>query len=392
MLYCTVRSISKYLQDANFYIISNDVAAETEIYHKLGLNIKIIEGKSGILINLIRLIKGLVVPVGIKNDPLLKIYKESDMVVFILADALSYDFTPFGSMLVKAASALDVAVSKKICKRTYLFPFSAGPFDNFIINSMIKYGISKADIKNVRELISKEILENIGVKNVLLRPDIAFNFPVVDSTRLNSLKKELEIGDNEEVIGFNISQLMRFKSNHYENQVIELIDWLIDNYKKRILLIPHEILANKSDAGGDIKLQGGDDIDAVNYIYSNSSHKEMLIPILKNYNAKEIKSIISLCEIFIGARMHSIIAALSLAIPCIAISYSVKAPGIMEMAGMDEYVINLNKMTTGELKNLVSRLWSNKDMIRNKLEGRKSYLRSSFEECGKEIKDILEKK
>jgi len=49
------------------------------------------------------------------------------------------------------------------------------------------------------------------------------------------------------------------------------------------------------------------------------------------YSSEELKGIISCFDLFIGARMHSVIAALSMSVPALAIAYIPKSRAIMEM-------------------------------------------------------------
>ena len=58
------------------------------------------------------------------------------------------------------------------------------------------------------------------------------------------------------------------------------------------------------------------------------------------YDQSELKGIISLCDFFIGSRMHSCIAALSQGIPTVGIAYSKKFIGVFESAGVGEFVID----------------------------------------------------
>ena len=67
-------------------------------------------------------------------------------------------------------------------------------------------------------------------------------------------------------------------------------------------------------------------------------------------NAPQIKYLISFCKIFIGARTHSTIAALSLNIPTISISYSIKSEGLNKMIfDNNDLVINCDQLNRNNL-------------------------------------------
>ena len=87
----------------------------------------------------------------------------------------------------------------------------------------------------------------------------------------------------------------------------------------------------------------------------------------EDYDAEELKGIIGQCDLFIGSRMHSNIAALSQSIPTIALGWSYKYYGIMKRLGMEEYVSHLNSVSFEELRTKFDTLFSLKKEIQNQL-------------------------
>lgn len=62
---------------------------------------------------------------------------------------------------------------------------------------------------------------------------------------------------------------------------------------------------------------------------------------LPAWNAAELKQAIGQCDLFIGARTHSVIAALSSGVPAVALAYSVKARGIhRDLFGHEDGVLD----------------------------------------------------
>jgi colanic acid/amylovoran biosynthesis protein len=86
-----------------------------------------------------------------------------------------------------------------------------------------------------------------------------------------------------------------------------------------------------------------------------------------DYTPPEIKGMIGHTQLFIGLRMHSNIAALSMQVPTIAIAYGPKAYGIMAMAGQEEYVMNLPRLNVDSLYAMVERAWAHRQETRVEL-------------------------
>ena len=61
--------------------------------------------------------------------------------------------------------------------------------------------------------------------------------------------------------------------------------------------------------------------------------------------------------------MHANIAAISMCIPTISIAYSIKAPGIMDMVGLDKYVCDFRTVTFAELISKIEDMLSNREKI-----------------------------
>ena len=63
------------------------------------------------------------------------------------------------------------------------------------------------------------------------------------------------------------------------------------------------------------------------------------------------------CDVFLGTRLHSNIFALTRRAPVVAIAYQDKTIGVMNMLGLDEWVIRIEDVTEGSLSPILDRLW-----------------------------------
>ncbi|NIN03283.1 MAG: polysaccharide pyruvyl transferase, partial [Hydrotalea flava] len=73
----------------------------------------------------------------------------------------------------------------------------------------------------------------------------------------------------------------------------------------------------------------------------------------------ELKGIIGRCDLFIGARMHSNIASISMHVPTVALAWSHKYHGIMKMVEQEKYVCDIRTTTFNELVSKINDAWSN---------------------------------
>ncbi len=70
-----------------------------------------------------------------------------------------------------------------------------------------------------------------------------------------------------------------------------------------------------------------------------------------------MKASFGLMDLFVGTRMHSNIFALSGGVPVVAIGYLHKTRGIMQMMGLEDFVIDITGIDAGVLTALMDRAW-----------------------------------
>jgi polysaccharide pyruvyl transferase WcaK-like protein len=85
------------------------------------------------------------------------------------------------------------------------------------------------------------------------------------------------------------------------------------------------------------------------------------------YDAREVKGLIGMCDLFVGSRMHSCIAALSQGVPCAAVAYSMKFRGVFESVGMEDWVVDARRVTADEAVGKVLSLYARRMQVRTAL-------------------------
>lgn len=227
--------------------------------------------------------------------------KENDVYVSVGGDNYCY-----GDGHMAAAFNREL---KKLGKKTVLWGCSVGKED--LSEDKIK-DLKTFDLIVTRESMTYETLINCGIdKNTVLYPDPAFTLDID-----TAFGGKFEVKPN--TLGFNISSLIgeyAGEGESIESIAVGFLRYVLENSNKNILLIPH--VTKKED---------GDQLILGRIAEKLGSDRVSVVP--DTLTAAQYKSIISRCEMFIGARTHATIAAYSTCVPTLVIGYSVKSKGI----------------------------------------------------------------
>ena len=206
----------------------------------------------------------------------------------------------------------------------------------------------------IRESISyDEIKKYVPEEKLILAPDPAFSLE----------KTKVELNDfykKSKVVGINLSPLTipdTDENNERFKEVINLIKYILKNTKYKISLIPH------------VTTDGCNDMTTLQEIYKQFEGNKRILLEDSTYNCKEIKYIISNCEILIAARTHASIAAYSSCVPTLVVGYSVKSKGIAKdlFGTYDNYVIPSDEIKEGKLVSNFKWIDKNKTTIKKHL-------------------------
>lgn len=237
---------------------------------------------------------------------------------------------------------------RKCGAKTILWGCSIDPD---MVDEKIKQDLASYGLIFARETLSYEYLKTIN-PNTYLCCDPAFQ---LDSSESELPEKFIE----GRTVGINVSPLARKYGNPdlIMKNYSELIDHIIRKTEYQIAMIPHVIK------------DGDDDRKTLKELYDTVEKKSRIV-MIEDMNCMKIKGVIRKCELFIGARTHSTIAAYSTCVPALVTGYSVKAKGIArDLFGTDEnYVVPVQTITDSkDLTDAFCWLDNNKKSIRNHL-------------------------
>ncbi|MCM1987578.1 polysaccharide pyruvyl transferase family protein [Methanococcoides seepicolus] len=275
-------------------------------------------------------------------------------------------------------------------KPVVLYGESLGYFKSSTLNYITKLVFNKTQLIIVRENISEKYLVENGITDpkICVTSDPAFLLSPVSQDHVFNILSAEGINDIQRpLIGINPSGLInKFMEGEKQESaekfigiMAEVIDNLIDNLNAVIIMVPH------------VYSTGNDDRIVINRIFKSVKNKSKLLSIKNEHSPEELKGVIGLCDLFIGARMHATIASTSMLVPTVGIAYSHKMHGIIgEMLGQEKYIIDINDLDYTSLISKINDAWENKEKIKKELQAKIPIIKDKAMSNGKFVKELLD--
>lgn len=288
----------------------------------------------------------------------LKALKEADFVCDIRGGDSFSDIYGLNRFLSGALSQICVLL---LGNKYILLPQTYGPYRSKLAQHLAililkrAYRILSRDKNSIKTINSLLRDKALGSK-IFFCPDVAF---LLVAIRPEQLKVEPPISKiAKPVVGFNINGLL-YNGGYTRNNMFRLkydykafthqiIRRILEETTSHIVLIPHTFAPK-----GHVE----SDNDACNEVFNNLSldFEDRLHFVNAVYDQFEIKSIIGMCDFFIGSRMHACIAALSQGIPTIGVAYSQKFKGVFDSIDAGDLVIDATSLDMDTSMDLISR-------------------------------------
>jgi colanic acid/amylovoran biosynthesis protein len=296
------------------------------------------------------------------NKDIVKEYKDADWVIFCGGQYI----TNLGPGLIIAL--YEIIFSKLLGKPVMIWANSLGPFNSKYIRPFVKRVLNKVDLITTREATSKKFLDDIGVTApVFVSADAAFTLPSISREEaITLIERETEIPKNELMVGVTAIPWnfpgekgdANKKFDNYLGAVAGAVDYIIEKLNAHVFFFPQVILPPiKDDRPISMK------------VLNKIRNKSKATVLTADYAPEQIKGMYGCMSLLIGTRFHSCILAQSMHVPTIAIEYSGhKALGIMRLLDLEEYVCDINTITTDELTSKIDKIWAERDEVKKKLE------------------------
>jgi polysaccharide pyruvyl transferase WcaK-like protein len=317
---------------------------------------------------------------------LYKIARQTDVIVSLWGDG--YISAPARNILRKTL------FFRLAGARSVLWPSSIGIEKSTLLKKLQRAGLSGFEVLLARDTITYEHFQTLKLSPISLVADMAFILDPPNKKRIAELYKLEGIPADKKCVGLNISQLMNqyFKKEgkDYPKFAAELALYLRELSGCNVLLIPHQFYPSwfKPRIADAITSLDGDDRVPVKEVLKVLDGAEGIYPIMGEYDSREFKGIISSCELMVGARMHSIIAALSTSVPSVIMSYSHKATGLFKMLGLEKYAVDF-RGDIKKIKSVIHDAWENREALRCDLDAKMPDYKAGASRLGESLKLML---
>ncbi len=287
-----------------------------------------------------------------------------------------------GKKLDSLMHLYQIYVNTKFKKPVYIMGTSIEPTTNIIVEKFTNFVLKKVDFIFAREKITEEHLKSIIKPEKLeIIPDMAFYLK--DVTRKKKefekerKKSKLLLGITVRKWNFPQSSSKKQAMDNYINSVCQAMEYLIDKYNCIFIFIPQVIVEHGDDAEVALEIKSR--------LTKNNQSKFIIRR--DDWSPYEIKEVIGELDGFIGTRMHSNIFAASKYIPTVAIAYEKKTNGIMETLKLEDYIVEIDDISSSKLVEKIEVMLKNRKQIEKNLKIRVSEIKAEiFTKVRKKIK------
>ena len=166
-------------------------------------------------------------------------------------------------------------------------------------------------------------------------------------------------------------------------ETAEFIRNVVKNRRLAVLLIPYVTPLNGSDKNSD-----ADYMTVLLNEFADLGDAVKMMP--HQFNASQIKYVISKLRFFMGARTHATIATLSSGIPTVSIACSVKAKGInIDLFGNEEAVLPTPEVSKKTLQTALEWLFREEINLKDTLAIRIPELQKSVILAATSAKELI---
>ncbi len=271
--------------------------------------------------------------------------------------------------------ALPQVLALLMGRRLVLLPQTYGPYNGRVARFLARWILRRAWAVVSRDAQGVETVRQVAGADgpsVQVVPDLGFCMTAapVAAPILDRIKKLRSGGP---IVGINVSSLLYMGGYTGDNMfrlcdpfpalVAALIDHMVRDLRAGVLLVPHV-------CGGPLSPEDETRLCGRLQVEFSRRHGERVCYLGHNLNHRQMKAVIGQCDLFIGARMHACIAALSQGVPAVGLAYSRKFRGVFASIGMEEFVADLRVLDIGRVIEVVDRAYERRGELKSLL-GRK---------------------
>jgi polysaccharide pyruvyl transferase WcaK-like protein len=238
-----------------------------------------------------------------------------------------------------------ISFAKKNNRKVMLYGVGVGPLYSSFSKLLVRKYLNKVDKVTVRDMRSKEILLENGVRETLIEvtadPALSLEAPEVYNLNLRPhnrvivvcLRHWFDIYRALPVkVAFLVNKISKINKkrknlyDHFISEISKALDHFIETHNDQIVLFPYWV-------GRDSKVNRD--------IYNTIGYKEDVVIWDKEVDPLTALSIINNADLVLGMRLHSIIYAANLGKRIVAVNYSPKVKNFLEMVLNKDLISNI---------------------------------------------------
>jgi colanic acid/amylovoran biosynthesis protein len=295
---------------------------------------------------------------GPRQATLQHAYAEADLVVSCPGNLL-FTMGRIGLPFLFSLAAMAQAIA--LGKPLYVMPQTFGPLTRGHERRLVRAVLSRARLVYAREPTSHRLLQEIGVPagRVRLVPDLAFAYRAPEGGREVLARYGLDAPSDGPRLGVTVTNhiLRRISPEtweRYEQAMATVLSSFLGRHGGSAVIFPQVTGPGEKE----------DDRHAARRIVgSMPSGGERVTIIDEILPAAALRPAYAAMDLFLATRMHSAIFAMAGGVPTLAIEYLGKTTGMMEMAGMLEWVLRLDGLTADALLERLERLLARREAV-----------------------------
>jgi polysaccharide pyruvyl transferase WcaK-like protein len=289
----------------------------------------------------------------------LRAVQAADVVVssagIMFADTLGWNAFPD-----RAAEGRYFGVAKLLGKPVVKYTADFGPLQARWNRFFAKLWLGRfVDLIVCRNETSYQRLTEIGIspRKLLVAPDTGF---LMQPLRSQAVDRMLAAVAQRPLVAIGVSHQVRrhFEDpGDYEPLIQALVHHVAQECNLGVLVVPNESHHRKEI----------DDMEIARRIVAQASDPRVALVDSSSLSGPELKALLGACNVVVSSRYHSLVAALSMAVPCLAVGWHHKYEELFHLFDQREWLLDCRGCKRETLLRAFDRLWSEREPIRDKI-------------------------
>jgi polysaccharide pyruvyl transferase CsaB len=262
-----------------------------------------------------------------------------------------------GGILYDEAAAVylrEVELAQEHSVPVLVYAVSAGPLHDAATRTLVRDTLSRVDAVTVRERHARQLLEEVGVRDIEVTADPAFLLEA-EPLPTDALQRE-GLNQNRRLIGLSVrepgSAAPDIDETHYHALLANAADYMVDRLDADLVFVPMEPRQK--------------DTQHCHAVVSKMAHAHQATVLKGEYTSGQLLSLMSHFDFAVGMRLHFLIFAALNRVPFVALPYSSKVAGFLE--DLEIAMPPLKQVNAGQLIAYIDRWWDLRRNLQARLE------------------------